>query len=226
MISGEKKVFIFALAASLCLHAAVFFQTSGFNLNFRDRKKEQAIEVNYVKKALEEERNYRKQQIRPALQQKQEFFELPPRITADNRLPPSYGTRQNISSKNVFDKPAFARPDIVAAKRKISLPAVDIEKGSSPSYISYYQVVREKIRRAAYRNYSRTEVGEAYLSFIITNDGKLEDVVLIDDKSSASRYLKEVALRSVYQAAPFPNFPKQLDYAQLSFKVVISFEIE
>jgi TonB family protein len=86
--------------------------------------------------------------------------------------------------------------------------------------------VREKIRRAAYQNYTRIETGEVYVSFIISNDGYLKEIKLIPEKSSPIPYLRETALKSIKEASPFPNFPKDLDYPQLSFNVVISFEIE
>ena len=135
-------------------------------------------------------------------------------------------SREIISQKYAFTKPAFVKPDIIAVKKKITLPPIDLDKINNPSYISYYQIVREKIRRAAYQNYTRAEVGEAYLSFLISSDGSLKAMHLIEEKSSPSVYLKEISLRSIKEASPFPNFPKELDYPQLSFNVVISFEIE
>ena len=42
---------------------------------------------------------------------------------------------------------------------------------------------------------------------------------------SGNPYLRDIALRSI-KASSFPNFPKELDYLQLTFNVVISFEIE
>jgi len=43
---------------------------------------------------------------------------------------------------------------------------------------------------------------------------------VVEGKSAASPYLKEIALKSVRDASPFPNFPKELDYEKLSFNVV------
>ncbi|MEI6831501.1 MAG: energy transducer TonB, partial [Candidatus Omnitrophota bacterium] len=113
-----------------------------------------------------------------------------------------------------------------AIKKKITLPAIEMAKINNPSYISYYQIVREKIRRSAYQNYTHSETGEVYISFIISNDGLIKGVRLVDERSSTNDYLRNIALRSVNDAAPFPNFPKELDYPQLSFNIIISFEIE
>jgi TonB family protein len=134
--------------------------------------------------------------------------------------------QQPVLPKPSFAKPVLIKPDIIAIKKKITLPPIDLDKINNPSYISYYQIVREKIKRAAYQNYTRTEVGEVYLSFIISSDGYLNELQLKEEKSTASPYLKEIALHSIKDASPFPNFPQELDYPQLSFNVVISFEIE
>ena len=58
------------------------------------------------------------------------------------------------------------------------------------------------------------------------SDGNLKDVRYIEDKSSPSYYLKDVSMRSIREAAPFPAFPNDLDYPQLSFNVIISFQID
>ena len=106
------------------------------------------------------------------------------------------------------------------------MPPVDLDKINNPSYVSYYQIVREKIRRAAYQNYTHTDTGEVYVTFVISNDGYLKASRLVEEKTTAAAYLHDIALKSVKEASPFPNFPKELDYPELSFNVVISFEIE
>ena len=125
-----------------------------------------------------------------------------------------------------FSKPNFMNSEVMAIKKKISLPAIEMAKIDNPNYISYYQIVREKIRRSAYQNYTHNETGEVYVSFIISNDGDIKDVRLAEEKTTANDYLKNIALRSIRDASPFPNFPKELDYPQLSFNIIISFEIE
>ncbi|MCX7926549.1 MAG: TonB C-terminal domain-containing protein [Candidatus Omnitrophica bacterium] len=123
-------------------------------------------------------------------------------------------------------KPNISKPDIIAIKKKITLPPIDINKINNPSYVSYYQFVREKIRKAAYQNYTRTETGSIYLAFVIASDGTLKDVYLNEERSALNYYLRQISLRSIRDAAPFPPFPKELDYPQLSFNVIISFEVE
>lgn len=217
MFANTNKVFLIAFVSSAAIHGVILFN----NLNFgrlSDVKREQKIEVSYVK----------------IPQKKEPPLNLSSKITMQKRIPPPYIDKETIFNKSralarqdaAFKKPALIKPDIIAIKKKITLPPINTDKINNPSYISYYQIVREKIRRSAYYNYTRTETGEVYISFIISSEGYLKDVRLVSEKSSLSTYLRETALRSVRDASPFPNFPKELDYPHLSFNVVISFEIE
>ena len=220
-----------ALIISLLAHAAVFLSNSNL-LIFPQSQKEQKLEVSYVKMAAPSNPRAKFPAADPDLMQK-----LPSRITIEKNLPPSMVNQNNaqeIFNKSLdsirpdtpFLKPALMRPDTIAIKKKITLPPVDTNKINNPSYISYYQLIREKIRRAAYQNYIRTDTGEVYLSFVIAKDGTLKEVKLHDEKSSALEYLKQTSLKSIRDASPFPGFPKELEYPQLSFNVIISFAIE
>jgi len=224
----SNKVFAIALILSIITHGVILFHNPNLNIFPKD-KKEPILELSYVK-SPQETIEYPK----TTPPKKEPFLKFPSRITANKTNPPPYIDRESIfrkikeiiSQKYIFTKPALVKLDIIAVKKKITLPPINLDKIDNPSYISYYQIVREKIRRAAYQNYTRAEVGEAYLSFLIFSDGSLKAVQLIEEKSSPSTYLKEAALRSIKEASPFPNFPKELDYPHLSFNVVISFEIE
>jgi len=219
------RVFLTALIISLGVHAAIFVHSSGLKI-FNLPKKEKKIELSYVK-ALKE--TLKPKPEKNMLQKpRDEFLKIPPRITVEKRLPPqSSSEKKELAAKMPdFQKPVLAKPDIIAVKKKITLPPVDMNKINNPSYISYYQIIREKIRRAAYQYYSRTEEGEAFLSFMVSSDGALNEVRYIEERSTKNPFLKEIALKSVNEAAPFPVFPKELAFPQLSFNVIISFEIE
>jgi len=228
----SDRVFQITFLISLIAHSAILFQNPNL-YNLSANKKGQNLEVKYVRVTKESEIN---QRIQKGLAKKELFLKLTSKITAERRTPPPFvdSDRDSIFKKNneeilrnpAFAKPAFIKPDIIAIKKKITLPPIDMDKINNPSYISYYQIVREKIKRSAYFNYTRTETGEAYVSFIISSDGHLKEIRLIEEKSVTSPYLKEIALRSVKDASPFPRFPKELDYPNLSFNVIISFEIE
>jgi len=104
------------------------------------------------------------------------------------------------------------------------LPATET-KIKNPTYLNYYQTVRETIRRSAFRNFTKMYSGEVYLTFTILSTGILEKINLIEDKCKADDYLKQIALKSLKESSPFPSFPEGLKYPELSFNVIISFEI-
>ncbi|MDD2679451.1 MAG: hypothetical protein PHO03_01435 [Candidatus Omnitrophica bacterium] len=218
-----------AFMVSLALHTAVMFQNPGY-IFFPSTGKSQKIEVTYIKPPGAVKQGVKK----AALAKNEPFLKIPSKITLDKRTPPPFINREEVTKAATqamrkelsFDKPALIKPDTIAIKKKITLPAQALDKIGNPSYISYYQVVREKIRRAAYQNYNRNETGEVYITFIISDAGYLRDVRLVEEKSRATPYLKNIAMVSVKNASPFPRFPRELDYPQLSFNVVISFEVE
>jgi TonB family protein len=220
------RVFTIAFILSLATHSALLLERPNPALTF---KRPQNIEVRYLRNPPA----YTQEQLNKLIS-RQPFSKNEGKITADRRTPPPFvdkdklfsRTRQIDSREGLFTKPLLVKSEIFEMKKKISLPAVDLNKINNSSYVSYYQIVREKIRRAAYDNYIRTETGEVYLSFIISSRGETSDVRLVEEKSSPSKYLREIASKSIADAAPFPPFPKELDYAQLSFNVIISFEIE
>ena len=226
----SDKPFQVALILSLITHGIILSQSPNLNLNlFSPNKKEQNIEVSYIKRSPQPQEHPKTPKPK-----KEPFLKLPLKVTAIKRTPPPFIDKESIFKKNkeiisqkyTFTKPTFIKPDVIAIKKKITLPPIDIDKINNPSYISYYQIVREKIRRAAYQNYTRVEVGEVYLSFVIFADGSLKEIRLVEEKSSPSLYLRGTALRSIKEASPFPDFPKELDYPHLSFNVIISFEVE
>jgi outer membrane biosynthesis protein TonB len=246
----SDRLLRFTLVVSLLAHGAIILPRANFN-PFTPAPKVQEIAVRYIKenpavKSLPRNSpELGRQKLMPG---SEPFLKLDSKIGASNKIPPPYieqenssgGSRvlSNGSESRAFlpnslsqkptgiSKPTFMNSQVLAIKRKISLPAIEMAKINNPSYISYYQIVREKIRRSAYQNYTHNETGEVYASFIITNDGYIKDVRLAEEKTAANDYLKNIALRSIRDASPFPNFPKELDYPQLSFNIIISFEIE
>lgn len=196
---------------------------------FSVNKKEQNPEIRYIKNPVEV-----KESVKPPLTKKEPFLKIPSKITLEKRIPPPFvdkesifkGNRAALTRSPDFDKPTFIKPDILAIKKKITLPPIDMNKINNPSYISYYQIIREKIKRAAYQNYTGQEIGEVSASFIVSRDGTLRELQLAEEKSSSSDYLRGTALRSIRDASPFPNFPEELNFPQLSFNLVITFEIE
>jgi hypothetical protein len=232
----SDRAFQFTLLISTALHLVVLFQSNSLSnsASQNNKKKEALLEISYLK-LLEND-------ITPAKESGLKL-EIPPslpsRIAAAKKAPPPFIDRENtfkeknnplFAQKSLF-APSFlkkpeVKPDIIAVKKRISLPHVDIDKINNPLYLSYYQIIREKIRRCAYQNYTIADTGEIYISFIVSSMGYLEETRLVEEKSSPNIYLRDIALKSIKDASPFPKFPPELNYSQLSFNVIISFEIE
>ena len=218
---NSNRVFEIALVVSIIAHGIILFQNPDL-YHPPQKEKEQELEVSYVK-----------EQAQP-LPKREPFLNMPPKVTLNKRIPPPFIDKENILKadktthlRNIeFNKPSIAKPDILAIKKKITLPPIEMNKINNPSYISYYQIVRETIKRHAYQNYTGREVGEVTISFVISNDGILKELRLVGERSSSSEYLRETALRSVKDASPFPRFPTELEYPKLSFNLAITFEIE
>jgi len=113
----------------------------------------------------------------------------------------------------------------MAMKKTVSVPVLQSEKINNPTYANYYSLVRGRIRQRAYFNYSEYYAGEVYLTFILTSDGTLKELKIIEERTTGGQYLRTIGLKSIKEADPFPPFPKDLRYPELTFNVVISFQV-
>lgn len=219
----SDRIFQITLIVSLLAHAAIMIGIPGINIRSPE-KQEKKVELRYIPKTELASKPAQKTALKPAALPKAHSLLLEKQeLIAKARIEKAAPPAPNL----VFTKPALPKPEIIGIKKKISLPPIDAEKINNPAYVNYYQILREKIRRAAYQNYNQPQTGEVYLSFTILSNGILESIKIVDEKSSAQPYLKDMALRSVKDAMPMPAFPKELaEYPRLSFNVLISVEIE
>jgi len=131
-----------------------------------------------------------------------------------------------IKTQDKLVKKILNAPKPVKQDLKIEIPP-ELPKEKEALYLDYYQSIREKIRKFVLENYpSYIACGEVCLYFILSSDGQLKQIKILPERSSPNRALKEVANKSIHQAAPFLPFPKELNQPQLSFNVIISFELE
>lgn len=216
----SEKPFQVAIVISLIVHTTAFFRLPQINL-FLSRRPVNHMELTYV----------RQTDSQPSLKlYNQSFSKNSSRSTSSKSVaPPPYIKNEQFFKdvkKISIKKPELQRPAIIAVKKKITLPSITNEASANLVYLNYYQIIREKIKRSAYQNYTRLVSGEVYLSFVILNNGQLTDLRIDNEKSTIYTYLKDITKKSINEAAPFPSFPADLDYPELSFNVIISFEIE
>ena len=99
-----------------------------------------------------------------------------------------------------------------------------VEIESLEEYIFYYELIRQAIRRNIDRYYTRpTQEGEIHVIFGIEKNGSLKKISINKVKSSRSKLLERIALKSVRAASPFPPFPEVLRKDELTFTVSIVF---
>jgi hypothetical protein len=73
-------------------------------------------------------------------------------------------------------------------------------------------------------NHPDFQAGEVYVTFVLESSGILKKVKIIEEKTAANSYLRNVALRSIMESNPFPPFPKGFDYPEFTFNLLITFQ--
>ena len=101
-------------------------------------------------------------------------------------------------------------------------PEEELKK--NPAYMNYCRLMREKIRANTYHNYNTNKKGEILAKFLVNSNGVLERVEL-SSESVNNKLLKDIVLKSIKEAAPFPAFPPELEkYSALPFRISIYFK--
>jgi TonB family protein len=201
-----------SLVISLAFHAAVIAGAPSF---FKDKsiptKKQETKEIEIIPKKIEKIKE----------------------ITAEDRLelnsPKPLPYIDNIVAKLIDNKDLspVEKPKIFEShSREVVFSEVPSEKEmeKNPAYMDYYRLIREKIRANTYHNYNTNRKGEVLVGFLVDKDGSLRNVKL-DPESISNEDLRDIALESIKESAPFPAFPPELEkYSQLRFSISIYFK--
>ena len=217
--------------ASIILHSVLIINLPFF-LPRLIPENSHIIEVNYYKQEEGALPNYEKTKEgagqNAALDQNivlKNIMKLPqPFVMTKDTSQPDF-IREDFFAKKKLEQKKLILPKQDLMKKRVTLPLMESSGIRNPVYLSYFNSLRVKIRRFAYKNYDRFEEGAVYLTFVINSDGKLQEARVVAGKSTGSSLLKEIALNSIKEASPYPPFPKNLDYPQLTFNVIISFEL-
>jgi TonB family protein len=198
-----------ALGISLLLHTFFLVGLPYFNLNKNiDQNKKKLKEIELIPTQIEEKK----------VEELSALKEPPPYIEDIMQKLNPLDYKENIA----LVKPAMIEENI----KEIILSEIPQDKKMEKlsAYMDYYRLIREKIRRNAYRYYNISESGEVFLRFTIFKNGRIESIYL-DEESVRSKFLREIALRSIKEAAPFPSFPEELkSYNHLRFNISIYFK--
>ena len=235
---SSNKIFGYALGLSLFIHIGALVQFAYHHPGYYKEKPVPKLELVYqpvkavnlkrdrVKRVLKEDSSNKLTKEIKLTQER--------RISPNNKMffnnqlgiSPFIKDMDNLSGKILLNKNQMASMDSRNVARRITVPAIKSEKISNPVYLNYDQIIRNKIKDRAYMNYSGIDIGEVYLTFVLASDGSLKQIKLIEEKTSANEYLKNIGLKSIQESTPFPSFPRDLKYPELSFNVLIKFEIK
>lgn len=130
-------------------------------------------------------------------------------------------------SWKIAKKTSLSFKDLEKDKR-ITIPVITSEKITNTKYLGFQDELRNKIRLRAYSYVDHPDFrnGEVSVSFVLSSDGILKKVKILEAKTNANEYLRTIAIRSIQESHPFPHFPKDLNYPELTFNVLISFQLE
>jgi len=228
---ADRHRFRYALLMSFLLHCLLII---GLSLPRRSHYIKPAKQIEVVYRAVKQKTSksslfsYKKfnvvEKAPPPLDdidilpKKEDFFKVIDKQTADVSI-----TKDTFKLANK----QVAEIQTLDMDRKITIPVLKTEKMISTGYLSQHQKIREKIRQRAYAyiNNPRLKDGQVYLTFLLSRDGRLKQVKIIESKTRANAYTRSVAKRSVEEASPFPPFPADLQYPELSFSIMISFRV-
>ncbi len=235
MMTIDHKLFWGGLTASFLIHVgAIGFLSRAASMVKIVVKTSPPVEVMYAVAVKDQKRQ---KNVLPkavaVLRSEQSSASLPQVKTLlrhDEVFPSSESSLREIGQSTremTFGREKTLPIKALMGERKITVPMLQSEKITNPQYLSYTQHIRQKIKQWAsyYADYPNFQSGDVYLTFVLSSAGVLQDVQVIANKTHASTYLQEVGVRSIRGSAPFPSFPEDFRYPELTFNVIISFEL-
>lgn len=224
----EQRILAFSVGVSFFFHAGMLWSLWGAHLENK-KKITPVIKVVYqTAKRVEPEKKAVPEKSSPRFQERPAT--LTPRVLATKSPVHSPALEQKAKVPAQLAKPQKSQAFIpaIGAKRHISIPVLQNEKISSPLYLNYHDRIRNRIKNRVYNYVDAPDFreGEVYLTFVLLANGALKDIKVIDSKTHANDFLRNAGLKSIRESSPFPPFPADLKYPELSFNVVISFQID
>lgn len=217
---SKDRIFKWTLLISLLTHSALFWELPRFNI-LPSKRALTKLEVTYYQ--IKE-----KPKVTPVAQ--------PPIVKHPAIREEAFKIKQIV--QNTFLTEPKKNTVIKAEEEKISASKVTVSKNNeekksqdklskNPIYLTYTQTLHQKIRQMALKNCPKNfQDGAVFVSFTISSNGQLKEARVIEEKSNAENILKEIAQRSIQEAAPFPQFLESFNQSDITFNVIISFETE
>lgn len=216
----SDRVFLVSFAVSLGLHLTLLVRPLLAWKEWHPSTRQTPFEVIYEQEAL-----------RGQLQQLQEQLA---RATREAIAP---GARRELTGSGqirVPDRPSLSAeegPLSIGLGRSAVVDLTNVVEASrgDPVLLSYFSAVREQIQRTANRGTwlaGESAQGLVYVTFTLGSNGAVSGVGVVQDRSVASERLREIALRIVTTAAPFPPLPPSLPGSSQMVVVPLEFLVE
>lgn len=230
----SKFFFAFSFILSCIVHLSFFIFTMTQSPKSESKKPLKSLEVTYQKSI-----QVKKEEKKPEPPKNQlstvKKVELPKqlksisrgetqKLTFDKKL---YDLNK-IPKKMSIDKQIPAELKSIDMKRDITVSMFKSDKMMNPSYLKLRSSVRDMIHRRvmSFKDHPDLESGEVYLTFVVSSDGVLHGVKIKESRTRASTFLRELSMRCIREVAPFPPFPPELNFPELTFNVLITYSVD
>lgn len=202
------KIFARALLVSFLGHLLLFLPWPGIK-NRLSSNKFSEIEINYF-------------EIRPKIEEIKIIKTTPPEEKKTELKEGKIIEEEKVVQ--LVKREEKVSPQITKEEEWVKRDFSNLSK--EPVFLDYYRAIREKIKNSANRNKPLFfKPGEVCVFFVLDNKGNLKRLKIIDSKTTEDPLLREIALKSIEEASPFPPFPKELKREQIAFNIIIAFEI-
>jgi TonB family protein len=231
---NTDRTFGTALLLSAVLHVFLLMNWPFYRHIFTARKPGE-IEITYLK--AEEPAKPEIVQARRSLPQPE--VSNPSKIVSEakpeslNKAKPSQEQpRKSLTGIKPADIPKDEEKEPVAMKSRVIIkqpivPRIQAtasveSKGLKLIPSSYSQGVRNRIIDNLESMRPGTG-GDVCVRFVISSDGKLKDIKILDERSTSDGFLRSAAFEAVKDASPFPVFPDNVNLSEITFTCEISF---
>lgn len=149
-----------------------------------------------------------------------------PREGAKLELPKSPAKPRETTAGSGVEKPsaaAGAAAGVVQEKSGADLMANPKTRGLFADYFSLVKSrIQEKLRQKCQGR--KIGSGSVELAFVLQSNGHLQKVFVMERRSQADPQLKNLAIESLRESAPFEGFPKDFNARQIAFNLTVYFD--
>ncbi|MBI4436970.1 MAG: hypothetical protein HY590_06150 [Candidatus Omnitrophica bacterium] len=135
-----------------------------------------------------------------------------------------FSRKENSSQEEISSKETSSKREEEIRSEAEMIEALHLNHEEKPIFLTYYQEIRERIRKNLFAYYrSGRQEGNVTLNFVLFSNGQLKKVKAVEKEKPSHPALREIAMRSVIDASPFPPFPNGFKRPSASLWVRVTF---